>query len=202
MARSKTSDKDIPSYPTAQALIEGEAGKIYLALEEKTFLEVAYIFGLDRFFSNESSMKSAITRAYNLVLDNPEKFGIPSERAAFIHGVVASRNINKKPETLREDKEVKAKDLSTELLSARDLATSLVKRKLEYLDKNPKALQEEKIKDLGWIMGVLFDKGQIIQGQATEHIAVLSKISDDMKPEEAMSELLNMRNQTIVNKQK
>jgi hypothetical protein len=204
MSKSKTSDNGLNSYPSAQALIEAEAGRIFLALEEKSYIQVAYEFGLDRYLANEASMKSAITRAYNLVLGDSEKYGVPRERAAFIHGVVASRNIKNRgtPETIREETEIKALDMSSMLLGARDLAMSLVQKKLQYLDKNPKALKEEKLKDLGWIVGVLFDKGQVIQGQATEHIAVLSKVEGNMSPEDAMKALLQMRDNEILAKNK
>mgnify|MGYP001566114883 FL=1 len=187
---------DIPSYPTAQALVEAQAGRIFLHLEDKSFAEVGYLFGLDRYLKNENSMRSAITRAYNLVLDNPMKYDIAEDKAAFIHGLVAARGIAKKsPETLREEKEIEKLDISSLMLGARDLTAKLVRKKLEYLDRNPKALKEEKLKDLGWLAGVLFDKGQIIMGQATEHIAILSNVDAKMDPDEALAAILRMRDE-------
>lgn len=141
-------------------------------------------------------MRSAVTRAYNLVLDNPAKYEILPEKAAFIHGLVAARGIAKKsPETLREEKEIEKLDISSLMLGARDLTAKLVRKKLDYLDKNPKALKEEKLKDLGWLAGVLFDKGQIIMGQATEHIAILSNVDSKMDPDEALAAILRMRDE-------
>ena len=187
---------DIPSYPTAEALVEAQAGRIFLHLEDKSFAEVGYLFGLDRYLKNENSMRSAITRAYNLVLDNPMKYDIAEDKAAFIHGLVAARGIAKKsPETLREEKEIEKLDISSLMLGARDLTAKLVRKKLEYLDRNPKALKEEKLKDLGWLAGVLFDKGQIIMGQATEHIAILSNVDAKMDPDEALAAILRMRDE-------
>jgi hypothetical protein len=194
--RSKTVELDIPSYPRGSNLIEGEAGRIFLHLEDKNHLEVAYLFGMDRYFSTESSMRSAVTRAYNLVLENPSKYDILPEKAGYIQGLVSSRGIVKKdPETVREENELKKLDITGMILSTRDLAAGLVRRKLDYLDKHPKALQEEKLKDLGWLLGVLFDKGQIIRGEATEHIAVMSSLPEHMNPDEALKAILQMRDE-------
>ena len=46
---------------------------------------------------------------------------------------------------------------------------------------------------LATTVGILFDKGQIIQGEATENVAVLAKIKSDMSPEEMMDAVLKMR---------
>jgi len=200
--RSNTVALDIQSYQTGADLLRGEAGRIFLHLEDKPFIEVAYLFGLDRYFSTEPSMRGAITRAFNLVLDNPESYDIPSEKAAFIQGVVSQRAIMKPvATTLREEadaKELKDMNLGETVLESRNLATRLVRRKLDHLDRNPKALKEMSLKELIGAFHILFDKGQIIQGAATEHIAILSNISSDMSPDEALGAVMKMREQMIV----
>lgn len=197
MTRSLTAHLDIPSYPTGAALLRAEAGKIFLQMEDKGNIEVAYLFGLDRYFSTESSMRSAVTRAYNLVLENPIGFNVPTEKAAYIQGIVTSRQIMRKPETLREAKEIEEMDISKVVLTTRNLTAKLIQTKLEYLDEHPRALQEESLANLVKVFSGLFDKGQIIQGAATEHIAVMSKIDDRMSPEEAMKAIMQMREQFI-----
>ncbi len=192
--RSLTVHKDIPSYPTAAALLEDQAGRIFLELEDHVSIEVAYLFGLDRYMKSEGSMKSGITRAYNMVLDNPMKYDILPEKAAFIQGVVSQRILRKKdPETLREEQDLAKMDITGVMLTTRDLAAKLVRQKLDYLNSHPKALKEEKLKDLSWVLGVLFDKGQILQGAATEHIAVMSNLPEHMNPDEALEAIRNMR---------
>ena len=201
MAKSLTSEIDIPSYPSAQALIEAQAGPIFLAIEEKSYAEVAYMFGLDRYLANESSMRSAIMRAYNLVLDNPSKYDITQDKAAFIQGKVAGRAmIKKKPETIRQEAEMKAMDIGAQIKHSRDLVTRLLTQYLEWLDKNPKELKKQKIRDIAWVVGVLFDKGQIVSGQATEHIAVMSNLNDKMDPEEALKAIMQMRDELQASK--
>lgn len=195
--RSQTIDLDIPSYPTGAALLRAEAGKIFLAMEEKGNIEVAYLFGLDRYFSTESSMRSAITRAYNLVLESPIEYNVSPEKAAYIQGLVTSRQIMRRPETVREAKEIEDMDISKMVLNTRNLTARLIQNKLEYLDEHPRALAEESLANLVKVFTSLFDKGQIIQGAATEHIAVMSQIDDRMSPDEAMKAIMQMREQFI-----
>ena len=185
------------SFPTGAALIRKEAGRMFRELETKGSIEVAYLFGLDRYFSSESSMRSAIARAYNLVLDNPMEYDITTEKAAYIQGIVTSRQIMKKPETIREAKEIEAMDISKVVLTTRNLTAKLIQDKLEYLDEHPRALQEESLANLVKVFTSLFDKGQIIQGAATEHIAVLSNIDSRMNPEDAMKAIMQMRESFI-----
>lgn len=175
--------------------MRAEAGGIFLAMENAGNIEVAYKFGLDRYFNTEPSMRSAVTRAYNLVLENPLEYEITTEKAAYIQGIVTSRQIMRKPETLREAKEIEEMDISKMVLNTRNMTASLIQRKLEYLDEHPRALQEESLANLVKVFTGLFDKGQIIQGAATEHIAVMSKIDNRLSPEEAMKAIMQMREQ-------
>lgn len=206
MSTSLTSGKlELPSYPTGAALIREQAGKIFLELETKGNIEIAYLFGMDRYFTSESSMRSAVTRAYNLVLDNPKAYQIDQVKAAFIQGLVTSRQILKKVETLREVAEVEDLqnlDITKTTLSARNLTAKLLMDKLRWLDEHPRALQEESIINLTKVFTSLFDKGQIVQGAATEHIAVLSQIDSKMDPDEALKAIMAMRENTIARKEK
>ncbi len=199
--RSLTVDIDIPSYPTGAALIREMAGRMFLHLEDKSNIEVAYLFGLDRYFASESSMRSAVTRAYNLVLDNPANYDIPGEKAAFIQGLVTSRQILKKPETVRDVKEIEELDITKATLGARNLTAKLLMDKLQWLDEHPKALQEESIVNLTKVFTALFDKGQIVQGAATEHIAVMSQIDSKMDPDEALKAIIQMREATMAKRE-
>jgi len=78
--RSNTALIDVPSYPNGEELIRGEAARMFLHMEDKTNTEVAYLFGLDRYLKTEGSMRSAVTRAYNLVLSDPMKYELLQRR--------------------------------------------------------------------------------------------------------------------------
>ncbi len=194
MARSKTAAIDLPSYPTGNALIEAEAGRIFLNLESMSSLQVGYMFGLDRYYTSEGSIRTSVGRAVNLVLQNPEKYDITLDKAGYIQGIIHSRSIVKKsPETLREEQEIKAIDIGSAVVDARDRAAKLVRKKLEYYETNRKAFKELSLKELIGAFHILFDKGQIIQGAATEHVAIMSNIPEKMDPAEAMAAIMKMR---------
>lgn len=194
--QSKAVDIPLQAYPSAKELIEAEAGRIFLALEDKTSYEVGIMFGLDRYYTAASSVKNTIMKAYNMVLSDLAKYDIDPVKAAIVQTKVSARNLakqNSEGATLRERTEIEKFDLKEQVTGTRDLALKLVRKKLEHLDKSPKALKEEKTKDLAWIAGLLVDKGQIVQGQATENIAIHSKIDSNMSPEDAMRAMLALR---------
>lgn len=194
--RSLTVELPLKSYPSGVALLEAECARIFLNLEDHSSAEVAYMFGLDRFYSTIASMRGAVSKAYNMVLDNPLKFDIPLDKAGYIQGIVESRTIARQdPETVRELEELKKMDIGGLVMENRDTAARLVRKKLAYLESNPRALKEEKLKDLVYVLGHLFDKGQIISGQATEHIAFMSNLPEKMNPDEALKAILAMREQ-------
>jgi len=61
-------------------------------------------------------------------------------------------------------------------------------------------LKKMSLKDFGTLFGILFDKGQIIQGQATEHIAHLSKVEDGLSPQELMETVIKQREHAVERK--
>jgi hypothetical protein len=64
---------------------------------------------------------------------------------------------------------------------------------MDMINSNKKMLEKENLVSLAKVFGIFFDKSQILQGQATENIAIKAKISKDMSPEESLEELLKMR---------
>ena len=61
------------------------------------------------------------------------------------------------------------------------------------LNKSRKALNQQSLPALTTAFAILFDKSQIIKGEATEHVAVMGKIDSDIKPEQAIDMVLKMR---------
>lgn len=196
--KSKSSEGGValPSYKTANELLEDQGGNIFRALEDKSFSAVAYEYGLDRYMKTESSMRNAIYRVYNTVLENPSKYGIQPDKAVMIQKIVSARSFKKEPDTLRGERE-SGLDINRILLDSRDVAAKLVLKKLDYLDRHPKELKEMKLRDLAGVLATLFDKGQIAEGRATEHISVLSNINVNMSADEALQAIFGLR-ETIV----
>ena len=188
----------------AIVLDENKKAYAFKELATRTFYDVGIELGLDKHYTKPTTIKAVIYKAYKEVRQNPEKFLISPDTVGLVVKAVESRTIApKKAPTLAEQKESKAlaeSDIKTLIMSNRDTANKLIHKKLEQLDKSKKALKNESLVSLGKIFGILFDKGQIIQGQATEHVALMGKIDNNLSPSEAIDLVLKMREITTNDK--
>ena len=145
-------------------------------------------------------MKGAVYRIYREVGADLEKFGLSQETKERVEEAMEHRSVatNSKDTTVAEKEfELRKVDLDVLLTANRDLSAKLINRKLVELNNSRKQLINESIVNLGKIFGILFDKSQIIKGAATEHIAVMSKIDDNINPKDAIEMVLNMRERLI-----
>jgi len=179
-------------------------GSFFRALATQSILDAAVDFGFDKYFADKKSTRNAAYRVYLEVKSNPGKFGVSDELVKIVSDSFETRKVKRgKAELVAERPNlspVDAKDVKGLLIAGRDKAAQLIHSKMDYLSAHPKKLQEENIVSLAKVFGIFFDKAQIIQGEATEHIAVLSKLDDNIKPEDAMMALLKMREKVIEEK--
>ncbi len=113
--------------------------------------------------------------------------------------------VTKKPQsetTLREKMEIiNPSDIKGLITGARNKASKIMFEKLGRIEKSKKAIDDIGLGELAKVVGILFDKGQIIQGQSTENIAVMSKnIDQNLTPEESLAMVLRMRETTMADK--
>lgn len=174
--------------------------RIFLMCGEKNYTEVGYEFDLDKHYKSAGSMKDAVKKIYNQVKNDPIKFGLDYDRANGIVDKVAERQtsglITKRSDMpLRERNElINPDDIKGLMLGARNKAAKIIHTKLNRMEKSKKAIDDIGLGELAKVVGILFDKGQIIQGQSTENIAVMSKnIDANLSPEEALDNVLKMR---------
>jgi len=181
---------------------------IFNMMLDNTIMEIGVKLGLDKTLGKRQDVVNHVYRSYKDVRDNPEKFKINSDQHKKICDTVAARSIapggrgSKKALTKEERVEVEKKlenmDIKELVLSNRDKLGKLFARKLNMMtDKDLKAM---KLTEFTNPFGMLFDKGQIIQGQSTENIAVLSKIEDGLTSKQLLEALLGQRENTITNK--
>ena len=183
---------------------------MFTMLLEKTTLQVAYEFNLDKRYSSEKSMLTSIQRIISEVRNDPDKFGVSPEMAKAVQAAIDGRKKltlsgahSQKPTIVSQNELLNPEDIKGLTISGRNKAMQLINKKLDHLGKDKKSLDKVGIGELAKVAGILFDKGQIIQGQSTENIAVMSKnIKTDMTPEEAMEVLLNMREVNQAKKEK
>jgi hypothetical protein len=183
----------------ANKLTIEDKGNIFRLLASKSLYEAGVEYGLEKNYKTTTNLKSAVYNIYREVSVEPERFAIhPDTRDLVVKNVSGRKVQSSKPTTLAEDKEKAAKmDIKDIIMSNRDSAARLINKKLVALEKSPKALKNESIVSLGKIFGILFDKSQIIQGQATEHVALMGKIDSNLPPEDAINLVLRMRENAV-----
>jgi len=177
-----------------KAIIAERGADIFKSLEFKSYREVAQDFGLVDAYQNAGTATSAVVQFYNKVVDDPQKYGVEVHTAKVVKDVVQSRSPHKK------EVEVTNESIGDILIGTRNLAAKLLRKKLQMYEEDPKLLQNEKLVQLTTALAILFDKGQIIQGAATEHIAVMSNIPDHLDPDEALKTIMAMREKTLESK--
>ena len=183
--------------------------EFYKLLVTHNYAEAASQIGMDAYYQGASLR----TAGYQIMKDiteqgGPKSIGIDEELAEMVEQSIESRKVFKgrKPEAPTQELEFTPTDMldptdsKQVVVGGRNKAAMLLHKKFDMINKNPKMLKETSLSQLGTVFGILFDKSQIIQGQATENIAVMSKISDDMSPEDTLNAILKDRENEIIEK--
>ena len=171
---------------------------LFKMLATKDLYSVGVEYGLDKHYKNNDSMKGAVYRNYSDVKNNPEEYGISKDTYDLVVDAVSSRKVATRdtgPTLAEQNDDMDIKDL---VLSNRNKLAKLMGKKIDGITNAE--LKKMSLKDFGTLFGILFDKGQIISGQATEHIAHLSKVEDGLGPEELLQTVLKQRDHEIEKK--
>ncbi len=176
---------------------------IFKMLGEKTLYETGIEFGFDKKYKDARAVTNAVYNIYKKVLADPQKYVVTPKEVDKVKAIISQRSITPQRTTLAEklDKEANP-DFKDLVLSGRKKAFHLLNMKMDRVSRSPKALDEVNITALAQTFGILFDKAQIISGEATENIAVLAKIDKDMTSEQALASILKMREVNQVEKEK
>jgi hypothetical protein len=176
-------------------LSDDKKAAIFRKLASGTLYDVGLEFGFDKHYKDSTGIRNRVYAIYRDVANNHDKYAVSQETIDLVVEAVSNRKVATRTEpTLREKHEAIAeKDIKSITVSGRDTAGRLILNKLAYLEAHPKALAQESIVNLGKIFGILFDKGQIISGQATEHIALMGRIDSNMTPDQAIEAVLRSR---------
>lgn len=177
---------------------EIKKGAVFKALATKSIVQVANEFEFDKYYKSTSGMRNAVHKIYREVQHEPEKFGLSNDTIELVvEGVEARKSIglfNNTP-TVREQKEDESNKNFSELAQdGRNKAIRLLHKKMDRIDKSRKKLDNVSAGELAKVYGILFDKSQIIKGEATEHVKVLSKnIDDSLTADERLDYVLKLR---------
>lgn len=179
-------------------------GLLFKMLAYKTLYETGLEFQLDKKYKDAKAVKGAVYRIYQEVRKDPEKYTVQEDTLKLVEDAMRSRVaapvvrngeiIDSMGTTLREKSDALQKqDIKSLLVSGRNKAYALINTKMERIGSSRKKLDAVSIGELAKVFGILFDKAQIIQGEATEHVAVMARVSKDMTPEVAIDTILKMR---------
>ena len=169
---------------------------MFKALASKSYAQVAVDFGIDIHYKDQSGYRNAVYRIARDVLANPEKHGVSDDIVKMVKVAMEDRKANPTHTQIKEQDDsaiLDFTDTQAVTIGGRNKAAQLLHKKMDMINKSPKLLQKENLVSLAKVFGIFFDKSQILQGQATENIAIKAKISKDMTPEESLEQLLRMR---------
>lgn len=180
-----------------------QEAEIAKALAYKSSYEVGLQFGFDKHYKDSKAIRNSVMNIYRKVKKSPEKYSVSTEVLSVVADAMGHRNIlGAKKEIAVAEKEIEGGSIRDLVVGVRDKSWRLIDRKLQRASKSNKRLDAVSFRDLGTLAGISFDKSQIITGQATEHIAVMSKIEGNIKPEDALDMVLKMREANVAAKQK
>jgi hypothetical protein len=204
----QTQDKKASQTIAWQNLTPEQEKEFYKLLVTHNYAEAAAQIGMDAFYSGDGLRRVGYQIYQRL---DVSKLGIDQDLQDMVTQAIEARKIFKgrKPENqekLPAEQEftpaelLDPKDTKQLVLGGRNKAAILLHKKFDLLNKNKQALKDTSLSQLGTVFGILFDKSQIIQGEATEHVAVMSKNIKDMNPEESLDAILRMREEEIASK--
>lgn len=182
----------------AITLTDDKKGTIFRMLSSKTILDTGLAFGFDKHYKDTTAIKNAVYKIYRQVCAEPDKYNVSNEVVDIVNETIKSRSIVNKPpvKTLAEKKDEDlslANDFKNILVGGRNKAFKVLNDKLERIGSSKKRLDDVNISSLAQVFGILFDKSQIIQGEATENVAVLAKVDKNMSAEDALEAVLKTR---------
>lgn len=183
-------------------LSDDKKAAIFKKLASGTLYDVGLEFGFDKHYKDATAVRNRVYAIYRDVANNPEKYAVQPETVELVVDAVSNRKVAARTEVVHAEKvnPIAASDVKSLTLSGRDAAGRLIAKKLAYLEAHPKELKSESLVNLGKIFGILFDKAQIIQGQATEHVAHMGRIDTNLTPEQALEAVLRSRESIMADK--
>lgn len=196
--------------PPYRELADKQYKDFYKLLVTHSYAEAAAQVGMDAYYSGEG-LRTAGYQIYKDIKERGlERVGISGDIIELVEKSIESRKITKGHVHRKEDNNVAewmkadmldSSDTKQLVLGGRNKAAVLLHKKFDMINSSRSALKDTSLSQLGTVFGILFDKAQIIQGQATENISVLSKnINGNMTPEESLDAILRMREEEVMKK--
>lgn len=171
---------------------------MFKMLATKSSYETGLAFELDKHYKNAQTVGSTVIRIFNEVKNNPDKFLISADTVELVTKAVEARSaLTRKGEartTLREKlDETKNKTFEELVLDNSAKAWQLLALRLDDGLSSRKKREKISLGEAAKVAGIMFDKKQLTEGKATEHVSLMSKVDTTLNPEQAMDLVLKMR---------
>lgn len=161
-------------------------------------LEVGLEFKLDQKYKDKKAIRNAVQGIYNKVKASPERYGISQEVVQLVADAAAHRNmVGTAKEINQTESQIEGGTIKELITGVRDKSLRLLDIKLTRASKSKKALDAIPLQALSVVAGTMFDKAQILQGLATEHIAVMGKIDGNIDPKDALDLIQKLREKNV-----
>ncbi len=173
----------------------------YKSLVTLNYTEAGAAIGMDRSYKTNDSLRSAAYKVYKDIV--PEKLGISAEIVDMVKKSIEARKVSGGrviTEGVNAGDLLDPEDTKGLVIGGRNKAAALLHKKMDRMSRSRKLLDAVSLSQLATTFGIMFDKAQIVQGQATENIAVLAKVDPNMTPEDALESLTKMREAVVSQK--
>lgn len=172
--------------------------ELFKALATRSVLDVGMEFGFDQHYSTKASIRGKVHQMYKEVLMDPAAFAVSEDTVRLVQEAVAARkNKNQFSQALvpLADKNKALEEMSLEDLVERNSKTGVIltAKRMAQLMKSPAELRKVPLASLATAMGILFDKGRLVKGEATEHVWMQAQVSENMTAAEKLELVLRMR---------
>lgn len=183
---------------TVADLSDKEKVKLFRDAATANYKEVGYENDLDEWYANDRSMANAIGRIVNDVIDHPGDYGVSEDEVRIVERAIEKRKVaapSKQPKSYDKKKfeQLMNRPFDELILEGRKKAYALINKKMDNMLRSKSELDDTSLSQMTTSFGILFDKAQVLQGQATDHIAFQGEIKEDIDPDEAIEKVQNIR---------
>jgi hypothetical protein len=197
----------LPKAPKPYWQLIGTTKKIefYKSLVTKNYFEAAKEIGMDKHYQ-PITLRSIGYQLYKSI--DPKELGISEDIVKMVQEAIAQRKMSKTVKVKEDTTDIlftpsemiNPEDNKQVVIHGRNKAAMLLHKKMDRINSNKKLLDAVSLTQLATTFAIMFDKAQIINGQATENIAVMAKIDDNLSPEQALDMVLQMREREVAEK--
>lgn len=187
---------------------------IFVDSAQLDYREIGKKYGYSALYANHATLTVKLSNIMKEVKTDPERFGLTADdverieaakklrirgRLKPLQGMSTRGSVLPKSEKQTRNLEKVELEIKDNLLHARAKALALLHKKLDRVAEGDN-IDGIRIVELTTAFGTIFDKTQIVSGEATENVAIMAKIDSNMKPEDALKAILDMREENQVNK--